>query len=169
MAEPVERRIPRMALRMHGNGTASISAHTSTYTAEEWTSFFPHHECEIAQAVAAQGDQMVHYWMHNNMITINGQKMGKSLGNFITLEEFFTGNNKNLEQAYSPMTIRFFILSAHYRGTVDFSNEALQASQKGLEKLMNGIADLDRITTSPESDAETKKSSANCDRSATTP
>ena len=84
---------------------------------------FPHHECEIAQAVAAQGDQMVKYWMHNNMITINGQKMGKSLGNFITLEQFFTGNHPTLDQAYSPMTIRFFILSAHYRGTVDFSNE----------------------------------------------
>ena len=83
---------------------------------------FPHHECEIAQAVASQGDQMVRYWMHNNM-----------------------------------MTIRFFILSAHYRGTVDFSNEALQASQKGLEKLMNGISDLDRITASAESDAATKK------------
>ena len=118
---------------------------------------FPHHECEIAQAVASQGDQMVHYWMHNNMITINGQKMGKSLGNFITLEEFFTGNNKNLDQPYSPMTIRFFILSAHYRGTVDFSNEALQASQKGLEKLMNGIADLDRIAASAESDEPTHK------------
>ena len=118
---------------------------------------FPHHECEIAQAVASQGDQMVHYWMHNNMITINGQKMGKSLGNFITLEECFTGNNKNLDQPYSPMTIRFFILSAHYRGTVDFSNEALQASQKGLEKLMNGIADLDRIVASAESDEATHK------------
>jgi cysteinyl-tRNA synthetase len=82
---------------------------------------FPHHECEIAQAVASQGDQMVHYWMHNNMITINGQKMGKSLGNFITLEQFFTGNHPALDQAYSPMTIRFFILSAHYRSTVDFS------------------------------------------------
>ena len=82
--------------------------------------------------------------------------MGKSLGNFITLEEFFTGNNKNLEQPYSPMTIRFFILSAHYRGTVDFSNEA-QASQKGLEKLMNGISDLDHIAASAGSDAETKK------------
>ena len=91
---------------------------------------FPHHECEIAQAVASQGDQMVHYWMHNNMITINGQKMGKSLGNFITLEQFFTGDHASLDQAYSPMTIRFFILSAHYRGTVDFSNEALKASEK---------------------------------------
>ena len=108
------------------------------------------------QAVAAQGDQMVHYWMHNNMITINGQKMGKSLGNFITLEQFFKGSHESLDKPYSPMTIRFFILSAHYRGTVDFSNEALQASEKGLEKLMNGIADISRITASAESDAQTK-------------
>ena len=118
---------------------------------------FPHHECEIAQAVAAQGEQMVKYWMHNNMITINGQKMGKSLNNFITLEQFFTGNHETLQQAYSPMTIRFFILSAHYRGTVDFSNEALQAAQKGYEKLMNGIEDLKRIQTTAASDENTKK------------
>ena len=118
---------------------------------------FPHHECEIAQAVAAQGDQMVKYWMHNNMITINGQKMGKSLNNFITLEQFFTGNHETLQQAYSPMTIRFFILSAHYRGTVDFSNEALQAAQKGYEKLMNGIEDLKHIQTAKTSDENTKK------------
>ena len=118
---------------------------------------FPHHECEIAQAVAAQGDQMVKYWMHNNMITINGQKMGKSLNNFITLEQFFTGNHETLQQAYSPMTIRFFILSAHYRGTVDFSNEALQAAQKGYERLMNAIEDLNRIQTTATSDENTKK------------
>lgn len=118
---------------------------------------FPHHECEIAQAVASQGDQMVRYWMHNNMITINGQKMGKSLGNFITLEQFFTGNHESLTQAYTPMTIRFFILSAHYRGTVDFSNEALIAAQKGYERLMNGISDIDRIQVSKECDAETEK------------
>ena len=117
---------------------------------------FPHHECEIAQAVASQGDQMVRYWMHNNMITINGQKMGKSLGNFITLEQFFTGNHKSLTQAYSPMTIRFFILSAHYRGTVDFSNDALLASEKGLDRLMNGIHDIERIQPSNESDAATR-------------
>ena len=115
---------------------------------------FPHHECEIAQAVASQGKPMVKYWMHNNMITVNGQKMGKSLGNFITLEQFFTGNHESLEQAYSPMTIRFFILSAHYRGTVDFSNDALKASEKGLARLMSGIADLDRMQTSKESDKE---------------
>ena len=118
---------------------------------------FPHHECEIAQAVASQGDQMVHYWMHNNMITINGQKMGKSLGNFITLEQFFTGNHASLTQAYTPMTIRFFILSAHYRGTVDFSNEALEAAQKGYERLMNAFDDLERVPVSSYCDAETDK------------
>lgn len=118
---------------------------------------FPHHECEIAQAVASQGAQMVHYWMHNNMITINGQKMGKSLGNFITLEQFFTGNHASLTQAYTPMTIRFFILSAHYRGTVDFSNEALEAAQKGYERLMNAFDDLERVPVSSHCDAETDK------------
>ncbi|MDD7251107.1 MAG: cysteine--tRNA ligase [Prevotellaceae bacterium] len=106
---------------------------------------FPHHECEIAQAVASQGSEMVHYWMHNNMITINGQKMGKSLGNFITLEQFFTGQHPQLTQAYSPMTIRFFILQAHYRSTVDFSNEALQASRRGMERLFDAIRQLDHI------------------------
>ena len=118
---------------------------------------FPHHECEIAQATASQGDDMVKYWMHNNMITINGQKMGKSLGNFITLEQFFTGNHESLSQPYSPMTIRFFILSAHYRSTVDFSDEALQASQKGLERLMDGISNLDRISVSDKCDAQTEE------------
>ena len=118
---------------------------------------FPHHECEIAQAVASQGDQMVHYWMHNNMITINGQKMGKSLGNFITLEQFFTGNHASLTQAYTPMTIRFFILSANYRGTVHLSNEALEAAQKGYERLMNAFADPDRVPVSNHCDVETDK------------
>ena len=106
---------------------------------------FPHHECEIAQAVAAQGEPMVKYWMHNNMITIAGKKMGKSYNNFITLDEFFTGQHDLLEQPYSPMTIRFFILQAHYRSTVAFSNEALQASQRGLERLMDAAAQLERI------------------------
>ena len=121
---------------------------------------FPHHECEIAQAVASQGDQMVKYWMHNNMITINGQKMGKSLGNFITLSQFFNGSHPSLEKAYSPMTIRFFILSAHYRGTVDFSNEALQASEKGLARLMDAFAELSRVAPSAQSDPETAKAVA---------
>ena len=118
---------------------------------------FPHHECEIAQAVGSMGHQAVKYWMHNNMLTINGQKMGKSYNNFITLEQFFTGNHPLLEKAYSPMTIRFFVLSAHYRGTVDFSNEALVAAEKGLEKLLNAISDLERVQASAECDAETKK------------
>jgi cysteinyl-tRNA synthetase len=118
---------------------------------------FPHHECEIAQAVASMGHPAVKYWMHNNMLTINGQKMGKSYNNFITLEQFFTGKHPLLEKAYSPMTIRFFILSAHYRGTVDFSNEALLAAERGLEKLTNAIADLERITIAPKCDAETER------------
>ena len=118
---------------------------------------FPHHECEIAQAQASMGHPAVKYWMHNNMLTINGQKMGKSYNNFITLEQFFTGDHPLLEKAYSPMTIRFFVLSAHYRGTVDFSNEALVAAERGLEKLLNAIADLSRIQVSPECDPETEK------------
>ena len=97
---------------------------------------FPHHECEIAQNVASRGTSGVHYWVHNNMITINGQKMGKSLGNFITLPELFSGNHPALDQAYTPMTVRFFILQAHYRSTLDFSNEALQAAEKGYKRLM---------------------------------
>ncbi|MEY1639021.1 cysteine--tRNA ligase [Tenuifilum osseticum] len=112
---------------------------------------FPHHECEIAQSVAANGKQAVRYWMHNNMITINGQKMGKSLGNFITLEELFTGTHRLLEQAYSPMTIRFFMLQAQYRSTLDFSNEALQAADKGLARLMAANRQLDRIKPSATS------------------
>ena len=118
---------------------------------------FPHHECEIAQAQASMGHQAVKYWMHNNMLTINGQKMGKSYNNFITLEQFFTGQHELLTRPYSPMTIRFFILSAHYRGTVDFSDEALQAAEKGLEKLTNAIGDLKRIQVMPQCDAETEK------------
>jgi len=98
---------------------------------------FPHHECEIAQSTAANGKESVRYWMHNNMITINGQKMGKSLGNFITLDELFAGNHQLLAQEYTPMTVRFFILQAHYRSTLDFSNQALQAAEKGLQRLLN--------------------------------
>ena len=106
---------------------------------------FPHHECEIAQSVASMGHEAVRYWMHNNMVTVNGQKMGKSLGNFINLEEFFTGNHPMLTQSYSPMTIRFFILQAHYRSTVDFSNEALQASEKGLVRLLEASKNINRL------------------------
>ena len=106
---------------------------------------FPHHECELAQNTASRGQGGVHYWMHNNMITINGQKMGKSLGNFITLEELFTGNNKVLDQAYSPMTVRFFILQAHYRSPLDFSNEALQAAEKGYRRMMQAKKDVKNL------------------------
>lgn len=115
---------------------------------------FPHHECEIAQNTAAENKQVVKYWMHNNMITIGGQKMGKSLGNFITLDQFFTGSHKLLSQPYSPMTIRFFILQAHYRSTVDFSNEALLASEKGLNRLLDAYARIDKIPVSQTSSVD---------------
>ncbi len=109
---------------------------------------FPHHECEIAQCQAAHGSPQARYWLHNNMITVNGQKMGKSLGNAIGLEEFFTGNHPLLAQAYSPQVIRFFMLQAHYRSTLDFSNEALQAAEKGLNKLLQAIELIDTLKPS---------------------
>ncbi len=117
---------------------------------------FPHHECEIAQSVAHNHAQAVKYWMHNNMITINGKKMGKSLNNFVTLEEFFNGSHHLLEKPYSPMTIRLFILQAHYRGTVDFSNEALQAAEKALERLNDGYRRIDTLHPSETSDVDIK-------------
>ncbi|GHU99776.1 cysteine--tRNA ligase [Bacteroidia bacterium] len=123
---------------------------------------FPHHECEIAQSVAATGHQAAKYWMHNNMITISGQKMGKSLGNFITLEEFFTGRHKLLGQAFSPMTIRFFILQAHYRSTLDFSAEALHGAEKGLVRLMKAVATLDRLTPGGESTIDVEALERDC-------
>nr|MBC8474327.1 cysteine--tRNA ligase [Cryomorphaceae bacterium] len=106
---------------------------------------FPHHEAEIAQSNACNNCSPVNYWIHNNMITIDGKKMGKSLGNFINLEEFFTGNHAKLDRAYSPMTIRFFILQAHYRSTLDFGNEALQAAEKGFSKLLNAMETLQKL------------------------
>ncbi len=124
---------------------------------------FPHHECEIAQNQAGLGKNSVKYWMHNNMITIAGQKMGKSLGNFITLDEFFTGNHKLLSKAFSPMTIRFFILQAHYRSTVDFSSEALEASEKGLERLIDGYARLQKLSPAATSTVETAGLRAKCE------
>ena len=117
---------------------------------------FPHHESEIAQQTAVTGHGPCRYWMHNNMITINGQKMGKSLGNFITLDEFFNGSHKLLDQAYSPMTIRFFILQAHYRSTVDFSNEALQAAEKGYGRLMQAYHTLKGLQVSKSSSIDVK-------------
>ncbi|MGN0237141.1 MAG: cysteine--tRNA ligase [Lepagella sp.] len=115
---------------------------------------FPHHECEIAQSVAAQGHETVRYWMHNNMITIAGKKMGKSYNNFITLEQFFKGDHPLLERAYAPMVIRFFILQAQYRSTVDFSNEALQAAEKALQKMQSAYARLLSLTPAEASTVE---------------
>jgi len=111
---------------------------------------FPHHECEIAQSEACFGKTPAKYWLHNNMITINGQKMGKSLGNFINLRQFFTGKHHLLEQAYSPMTIRFFILQSHYRSTLDFSNEALKAAAKGYKRLINGMKYIRNVSFQPD-------------------
>ncbi len=125
---------------------------------------FPHHECEIAQNVAGYGHASVRYWMHNNMITINGQKMGRSLGNFITLDQLFSGEHDLLSQPYAPMTIRFFILQAHYRGTLDFSNEALQASEKGLQRLLKAIRDLQEIRPSPTSSVDVPELAGRCEQ-----
>ncbi|PSL35647.1 cysteine--tRNA ligase [Chitinophaga ginsengisoli] len=107
---------------------------------------FPHHECEIAQSEVAHGELMARYWMHNNMITINGRKMGKAYNNTIKLTELFTGNHHLLERGYSPMTIRFFVLQTHYRSTLDFSNEALQAAEKGLHRLWSAYEVLQKLT-----------------------
>ena len=123
---------------------------------------FPHHECEIAQSVAHNGHDTVRYWMHNNMITINGQKMGKSLGNFITLDEFFTGSHELLTQPYSPMTIRFFILQAQYRSTLDFSNEALQGSEKALQRMLDGVKRLGELKPSESSTIDVKGLETKC-------
>lgn len=123
---------------------------------------FPHHECEIAQSTAACGHDSARYWIHNNMITINGQKMGKSLGNFITLEQLLTGDHPLLVQAYSAMTIRFFILQAHYRSTLDFSNEALQAAEKGYERLMKAVATLGKLKPSETSTVDISGIEARC-------
>ena len=123
---------------------------------------FPHHECEIAQSTAALEKQPVKYWVHNNMITINGQKMARSLGNFITLDELWAGEHKMLERAYDPMTIRFFILQAHYRSTLDFSNEALQAAEKGFKRLMEAVDKLDGLKVADRSAIDVEKLSERC-------
>lgn len=124
---------------------------------------FPHHEAEIAQGVACFGHEPVHYWMHNNLITINGQKMGKSLGNFITLDELFSGAHPLLEKSYSPMCIRFFILQAHYRSPLDFSNEALQAAEKGLDRLLKAVQLLDHLNPSDTSTIDVNGLKVKCE------
>ena len=108
---------------------------------------FPHHECEIAQSTVCNHKTPARYWVHNNMITINGRKMGKSYNNVIKLTELFSGNHPILEQAYHPMTVRFFILQSHYRSTLDFGNEALQAAEKGLKRLWEAYENLYKIST----------------------
>ncbi len=106
---------------------------------------FPHHESEIAQSTIANGKAPVRYWMHNNMITIDGKKMGKSYNNVIKLTELFSGTHPILQQAYHPMVVRFYILQTHYRSTLDFSNEALQAAEKGLARLINANENLKKM------------------------
>ena len=112
---------------------------------------FPHHESEIAQSTICNHVAPVRYWIHNNMITINGRKMGKSYNNTIRLTELFTGDHPMLEKAYHPMIIRFFILQTHYRSTLDFSNEALQAAEKGLKRLWEAYENLGKLKVESQS------------------
>jgi cysteinyl-tRNA synthetase len=111
---------------------------------------FPHHESEVAQNTACCGHGPVKYWLHGNMLTVNGQKMSKSLGNSFLPHELFEGSHELLAQGYSPMVVRFFMLQAHYRSTLDFSNEALQAAEKGYRRLMNAIAAVNKLQPSAE-------------------
>ena len=124
---------------------------------------FPHHEAEIAQSCAALGHDSVHYWMHNNMITIAGKKMGKSYNNFITLEQFYTGQHPLLSKPFSGMVIRFFILQAHYRSTVDFSSEALEAAEKGLQRINEAYARLLKIQPAAASTIDVKGLRERCE------
>lgn len=126
---------------------------------------FPHHECEIAQNVAGNGKPAVKYWMHNNMITVNGKKMGRSLGNFITLEQFFSGDHELLDGACDPMTIRFFILQAHYRNPLDFSIAALRASEKGLARLISLPDQIGKLPLKPASTAGVDELVSKCESS----
>lgn len=114
---------------------------------------FPHHECEIAQSTVCNHKTPARYWLHNNMITVNGKKMGKSYGNQIKLTEMFSGNHPQLEQAYHPMVIRFFILQTHYRSTLDFGNEALKATEKGLKRLWEAHVVSQELFTESEHSA----------------
>ncbi|MGL4630557.1 MAG: cysteine--tRNA ligase [Leadbetterella sp.] len=120
---------------------------------------FPHHECEIAQGKALTGKEPVNYWMHSNMLTVNGQKMSKSLGNSFLPKELFAGDHPLLEQAYSPMTVRFFMLQSQYRSTLDFSNDALKASQKAYKRVINGLRISKALTYTDDvpSELDTKK------------
>ena len=124
---------------------------------------FPHHESEIAQSsVCHEGTLMARYWVHNNMITINGKKMGKSYNNVIKLTELFSGDHPLLEQAYAPMTIRFFVLQSHYRSTLDFGNAGLQAAEKGLERLMRALDRVEKLPTAEKSTVNIDELSNKC-------
>ena len=123
---------------------------------------FPHHECEIAQNTVTKGEHAVKYWMHNNMITVNGTKMGKSMGNFINLDEFFEGNHPLLDKPYSPMTIRFFILQSHYRSMVDFSTDAMHAAEVAMKRLLDAANHIVNITASDNSTVEVKSLKQKC-------
>lgn len=123
---------------------------------------FPHHESEIAQNTACVGHGPVNYWMHGNMLTVNGQKMAKSAGNSFLPGELISGNNPVMDQAYSAMTARFFMLQSHYASTLDFSNEALKAAEKGYKRLMNAIDSIDKIKPSASSSFDVNKWVDNC-------
>jgi cysteinyl-tRNA synthetase len=123
---------------------------------------FPHHECEIAQAEACNGQSPVNLWMHANMLTLNGQKMAKSTGNFILPNDFFTGESQHLSKNFSASVVRFFMLQAHYRSILDFSNDALLASEKGFNKLMEAINDLDKLPVSNTTDFDIDLWKKNC-------
>lgn len=123
---------------------------------------FPHHECEIAQNVGATGHEPVRYWMHGNMLTVNGRKMAKSEGNGFTPEELITGNHKLLDKGYSPMTVRFFFMMCHYTSTLDFSNEALQAAERGFKRMTSAVKLLPQIVAGAQSDFDTNKFRQDC-------
>ncbi|MCE2995328.1 MAG: cysteine--tRNA ligase [Cyclobacteriaceae bacterium] len=128
---------------------------------------FPHHECEIAQAVGANGKDPVHYWLHSNMLTVNGQKMSKSLGNSFLPRELFAGTHQLLDKGYSPMTVRFFMLQSHYSSTLDFSNEAMQSAEKGFKKLAQALAYIKKVevpkaSVASELTAEMNRMAADC-------
>ncbi len=112
---------------------------------------FPHHECEIAQSVAANDKKPVNYWMHANMLTLNSQKMSKSTGNYILPAEIYNGGNPLLNKTFAPAVVRFFMLQAHYRSILDFSNDALEAAEKGYNRLMEALKVLDQLTVSDQS------------------
>lgn len=123
---------------------------------------FPHHECEIAQNVGATGEEPVKYWMHGNMLTVNGRKMAKSEGNGFTPEELISGNHKLLDKGYSPMTVRFFFMTGHYASTLDFSNEALQAAEKGYKRMVAAKSLIQKLVPSAESGYPVKELSDKC-------